>query len=230
VSVGERRTAEELGRAFPGVPVRVSGRDPGGAGVLAEVEPGSALVVATPGAEPRVEGGYAAALLLDGRVMLDRPDLRAAEETVRRWIAASCLVRPASEGGTVVVLADPALGAVQAVVRHDPAGFAARELAEREALHLPPAWRLAELSGLGPDVADLLARSTLPAGATVLGPVPVTAPRRGPAVAGRVRALVAVARPAGAALAAALHAGAAVRSARKDGGPVTVRIDPAVLG
>ena len=32
------------------------------------------------------------------------------------------------------------------------------------------------------------------------------------------------------ALAAALHAGAAVRSARKDGGPVTVRIDPVVLG
>ena len=29
VSVGERRTAEELGRAFPGVVVRVSGRDPG---------------------------------------------------------------------------------------------------------------------------------------------------------------------------------------------------------
>jgi len=230
VSVGERRTAEELGRAFPGVPVRVSGRDPGGAGVLAEVAPGPALVVATPGAEPRVDGGYAAALLLDGRVMLDRPDLRAAEETVRRWIAAACLVRPASEGGTVVVLADPALAPVQAVVRHDPAGFAARELVERESLHLPPAWRLAELTGLGPDVADLLARTALPDGASVLGPVPVTAPRRGTGVEGRVRALVAVARPSGAALATALHAGAAVRSARKDGGPVTVRIDPVVLG
>jgi primosomal protein N' (replication factor Y) len=230
VSVGERRTAEELGRAFPGVPVRVSGRDPGGVGVLAAVEPEPALVVATPGAEPRVEGGYAAALLLDGRVMLDRPDLRAAEETVRRWIAAACLVRPASEGGTVVVLADPALPPVQAVVRHDPAGFAARELVEREALHLPPAWRLAELTGLAPDVADLLARTTLPVGATVLGPVPVAAPRRGPAVEGRVRALVVVARPAGGALAAALHAGAAVRSARKDGGPVAVRVDPVVLG
>jgi hypothetical protein len=41
---------------------------------------------------------------------------------------------------------------------------------------------------------------------------------------------VAVARPSGAALAAALHAGGAVRSARKDGGPVTVRVDPVVLG
>lgn len=232
VSVGERRTAEELGRAFPGVPVRVSGRDPGGTGVLAEVDSTPALVVATPGAEPRAAGGYAAALLLDGRVMLDRPDLRAAEETVRRWIAAASLVRPASDGGTVVVLADPALAAVQAVVRHDPAGFAARELVERETLHLPPAWRVAELTGLQVDVADLLARTTLPAGATVLGPVPVAVPRRGSTEppATKVRALVVVSRASGSALAAAVHAGAAVRSARKDGGPVTVRVDPVVLG
>ena len=42
----------------------------------------------------------------------------------------------------------------------------------------------------------------------------------------RVRALVPVPRRDGAELAGALHAAAAVRSARKDGGPVTVRIDP----
>ncbi len=231
VSVGERRTAEELGRAFPGVPVRVSGRDPGGAGVLAEVDATPALVVATPGAEPRADGGYAAALLLDGRVMLDRPDLRAGEETVRRWIAAASLVRPASEGGTVVVLADPSLAPVQAVVRHDPAGYAARELVERETLHLPPAWRVAELTGLQADVEDLLERTALPAAASVLGPVPVPVPRRGgaDATAPKMRALVVVSRAGGSALAAALHAGAAVRSAHKDGGSVAVRIDPVVL-
>jgi len=230
VSVGERRTAEELGRAFPGVPVRVSGRDPGGSGVLDVVDDRPALVVATPGAEPRVDGGYAAALLLDGRVMLDRPDLRAAEESVRRWLAAVGLVRPASEGGTVVLVADPALAPVQAVLRHDPAGFAARELAERESLHLPPAWRLAELTGQPSDVADLLDRAALPAGATVLGPVPVPSPRRSAAPDTRMRALVVVDRGSGAAMAAALHAASAVRSARKDGAPVTVRIDPVVLG
>jgi len=229
VSVGERRTAEELGRAFPGFPVRVSGRDPGGSGVLDVVDDRPALVVATPGAEPRADGGYAAALLLDGRLMLDRPDLRAAEESVRRWISAVSLVRPASEGGTVVLVADPALAPVQAVVRHDPAGFAARELAEREALHLPPAWRLAELTGQPSDVADLLDRAVLPAGATVLGPVPVPNPRRSAAPDSRMRALVVVDRASGAALAAAMHAASAVRSARKDGGPVTVRIDPVVL-
>jgi primosomal protein N' (replication factor Y) len=231
VSVGERRTAEELGRAFPGVPVRTSGRDAAGRGVLDTVEDRPALVVCTPGAEPRAPGGYAAALLLDGRVMLDRPDLRASEEAVRRWTAAASLVRPAGAGGVVVVLADPALAPVQAIVRADPAGFAARELAERQTLHLPPAWRLAELTGQPDDLADLLAHARLPEGATVLGPVPVVAPRRGPVgPETRVRALVVVAPPHGAGLAAALKAAASVRSLRKEGGPVTVRVDPVVLG
>jgi primosomal protein N' (replication factor Y) len=235
-SVGERRTAEELGRAFPGVPVRTSGRDPGGSGVLDTVAGRPALVVATPGAEPRAEGGYAAALLLDGRLMLDRPDLRASEEAVRRWMSAVSLVRPAAQGGTVVLLADSSLAPVQAVVRHDPAGFAARELAEREALRLPPAWRVAELIGRPSDVADLLALTRLPTGAAVLGPVPLegAAPGRGRRRVGdgdpMVRALVSVSRAEGLALAAALRAAAGVRSARKDGAAVTVRIDPVVLG
>lgn len=230
VSVGERRTAEELGRAFPGVPVQVSGRDPGGSGVLDQVDSRPSIVVATPGAEPRAEGGYAAALLLDGRMMVDRPDLRAAEEAVRRWMHVASLVRPSSAGGTVVLLADPALAAVQAVVRFDPEGFAARELSERELLHLPPAWRVAELTGAPDDVADLLGHARLPESATVLGPIPVVAPRRGPVVEGRVRALVVVARTSGGELAVALRAASAIRSARKDGAPVTVRVDPVLLG
>ncbi|MFC7572061.1 primosome assembly protein PriA [Klenkia terrae] len=93
--VGSARTAEELGRAFPGAAVRVSGRG----SVLATVEAGPAIVVATPGAEPVVEGGYGAALLLDSWALLGRPDLRAAEETLRRWLNAAALVRPAGAGG-----------------------------------------------------------------------------------------------------------------------------------
>ena len=49
---------------------------PARGGVLARVGPEPALVVATPGAEPVAEGGYAAALLLDGWALLNRPDLR----------------------------------------------------------------------------------------------------------------------------------------------------------
>lgn len=134
--VGARRTAEELGRAFPAVPVRTSGRDH----VLDAVPGRPALVVATPGAEPVAEGGYAAALLLDGWAMLGRPDLRAGEEALRRWIDAASLVRgqgdPAT-GGVVVVVAEPTLRPVQALVRWDPVGHAQRELAERAELGFP---------------------------------------------------------------------------------------------
>src|SRR5204862_7046495 len=85
--VGARRTAEELGKAFPGVPVRTSGRD----GVLAEVPAAPSVVVSTPGAEPVAVGGYGAALLLDGWALLSRPDLRAGEEALRRWLNAAAL-------------------------------------------------------------------------------------------------------------------------------------------
>ena len=61
--------------------------------MLADVAGDPAVVVATPGAEPVAEGGYGAALLLDGWALLARADLRAGEETLRRWMNAAALVR-----------------------------------------------------------------------------------------------------------------------------------------
>jgi len=212
VVVGARRTAEELGRAFPSVPVRTSGRD----GVLTQVNGKPALVVATPGAEPVAEGGYAAAVLLDGWALLGRADLRAGEEAVRRWLNAAALLRP---GGELVVLADAALPAVQAVVRWDPVTFAERELADRAELGFPPAVRMATLTGAASAVRQLLEETRLPAGAQVLGPVPVDD-------GGQERAMVRVPRPAGAALAAALKGANGVRAARKAPEVVKVCVDP----
>ena len=162
---GAARTAEELGRAFPDVPVRTSG----GQHVLAEVPAEPALVIATPGAEPVAADGYAAALLLDGWALLGRPSLRAAEETLRRWLNAAALVRPA---GSVVVLAEASLPAVQALVRWDPVGFAERELAERAELGFPPAVRMAAVTGPSTAVAEFVGSAALPDRAEILGPVP----------------------------------------------------------
>ena len=50
--------------------------------VLADIPPGPALVVSTPGVEPLAR--YGAALLLDAAALLARPSLRAAEEALRR--------------------------------------------------------------------------------------------------------------------------------------------------
>ncbi|MEV5706985.1 primosomal protein N' [Actinoallomurus sp. NPDC052274] len=214
VVVGARRTAEELGRAFPGVPIRTSGRD----GVLATVGAEPALVVATPGAEPAPSEGYAAALLLDGWVLLGRADLRAGEETLRRWTNAAGLVRP---GGPVVVLADGALAPVQALIRWDPVTFAERELAERRELGFPPAVRMASLTGTPQAVRELVEAADLPPDAEVLGPVEVGD--------GQERALVRVDRARGAVLARCLKTAQAARSARKTTEVVRVRIDPLEL-
>lgn len=215
VVVGAGRTAEELGRAFPGVPVRASGADR----VLASVDAQPALVIATPGAEPVAEGGYGAALLLDGWALLSRADLRAGEETLRRWLNAAALVRA---GGRVVVGADASIAAVQALVRWDPAGFAARELAERAELGFAPATRMASLTGLRGAVDEMLAAATLPDGAEVVGPVPVAHSADGDTE----RMLVRVSRSRGADLATALKVAAASRSARKAADPVKLVLDP----
>ncbi len=214
---GAARTAEELGRAFPGVPVRTSG----GSHVLAEVSAEPALVIATPGAEPVADGGYAGALFLDGWALLGRPSLRADEETLRRWLNAAALVRPAAP---VVVLADAGLPAVQALLRWDPVRFSERLLVQRAELRFPPAVRMAAITGDPSSVADFLLTVGLPATAEVLGPVPVdVAVGKEPAE----RALIRVDRGDGLELARVLHAALAARSARKEGGGLRVQLDPA---
>ena len=234
--IGAGRTAEELGRAFPAAAVRTSG----GAQVMAEVDGVPAVIVATPGAEPRAAGGYAAAVLLDGWALLSRASLRASEEALRRWLNAAALVQPGPDGGSVVVVADAALPPVQALVRWDPVTHAERELAERRELRFPPAVRLAALTGAEDAVREVVGAADLPAGAEVLGPVPVaggTVVRPGPGQAGldgpgpdqTVRVLVRTSRADGTALAAALRAAQAGRSARKDARVVRLQLDPAEL-
>ncbi len=242
-SVGVERTAEELGRAFPGASVTVSR-----AAARSLPMPGRrGLVLATPGVEPPVPDGYAAAVLLDGDLLLERPDLRAAEEALRRWRAAAALVRPPSAGGVVVVCADPGAAAVQALVRADPGGHAARELAERAALGLPPTVALATLTGDPEAVNGLLAAARLPEQTMVLGPAPFEPvpgrPRTGSNGAGEdapaagavgqqppVRCVLRAPLPAADELAAALKAAAAVRSARRDPGRLRLCVDARDLG
>ncbi|MGH3948700.1 MAG: primosome assembly protein PriA, partial [Pseudonocardiaceae bacterium] len=220
VVIGANRTAEELGRAFTGYPIRTSG----GKEVLATVTAQPALVVATPGAEPVADGGYGAALLLDGWALLGRQDLRAAEEALRRWMAAAALVRPAAEGGRVVVGADSGLAPAQALIRWDPGWHAARELADRTELGFPPAMRMASVQAGPKALAAHLLELSLPESAEVLGPVPVDS-ARSVADGELQRALIRVPRADGRALAGALSAAQARRSARKDPEQVRVQLD-----
>lgn len=216
--VGEGRTAEELGRAFPGATVRTSG----GSQVLSVVEGTRMIVVATPGAEPVHAEGYAGVLLLDAWLALARTDLRTQEEAVRRWMNAAALCAP---GGRVLAVGDPADPALQALVRWDPSGFALREMADRQSAHLPPASRMATITGSPGAVDDALTLLALPESAEVLGPAPVAAPGTAEPES---RVVVRAPRAAGAALSDALGELQRVRSARKLDA-VRVQVDPATL-
>ncbi|OBF85512.1 primosome assembly protein PriA [Mycobacterium sp. 852002-51163_SCH5372311] len=234
VVVGARRTAEELGRAFPGTPVVTSA----GEAVVSEVPARPAVVVATPGAEPRASGGYGSALLLDTWALLGRQDLRAAEDALWRWMTAAALVRPRGDGGVVTVVADASIPTVQSLIRWDPVGHAEAELAARTEVGLPPSVHLAALDGSAEAVAALLDAIRSPdlerLQADLLGPVDLPPGSRRPAgtPTGAVvtRMLVRVPRERGLELAAALRRAVSVLSTRQTHEPVRVQIDPLHVG
>jgi primosomal protein N' (replication factor Y) len=155
-------------------------------------------------------------VVLDTWLALARPDLRTEEEALRRWCGAAGLVTP---GGLVVVVGDPGLPVVQALVRWDPAGFARRESASRAEAHLPPASRLATITGEPGAVDDALTLLDRPPGTEVLGPVEVD---------GGSRLVVRVPRAQGPALSRALGEVQRVRSARKLDA-VRIQVDPVTL-
>ncbi len=185
--------------------------------------------MATPGAEPPAEGGYAGAVLLDTTTLLLRPDLRAAEEALRRWLNVVALVRSGADGGSVIAAGESAGRALQALVRTDPAGFAGRELAERAEAGFPPA--VTDGAGGGPRRGAGRVRDAGPAAA---------GDRR--ARTGRVGACrrrprsrcsgspCAAPRTAGPALVRAVQEVMAIRSARKSDGALRVVVDPVSLG
>ncbi len=216
--VGARRTAEELGRAFPGVPVLTSGTGP----VLPHVGAGPALVIATPGAEPLAEGGYAAALLLDAWATQQRSAVDASIEALRRWCAAGALVRP---GGVLLVAgagAHAGFTAIEALVRWDPTWLADRELDERRTLGLPPTVTMAQLIGPRRAVGQVVDTVSAQLPVQALGPLPLRQ------IEGEVEHVQVMLRaPAGQRdeLAGVLAAARAQRSARKEPEQVSIRLD-----
>src|SRR5699024_4464149 len=139
--MGSERTAEELGRIFPNTRIIVSG----GNKVVETVPMAPALVVATPGAEPRVEDAgetesyYGAALLLGAGALLNRLDLRAGVDALCKWLAAVTIVAPSSKGGIVVILSNAGVPIIDTFLGLYVVGFAKLELDARREVRFPPA-------------------------------------------------------------------------------------------
>ena len=159
--IGTERTREELGRAFPNVPVRVVDAEH----PLEHLPDSPQLLLVTPGAEP--DGRVPLAVVLDADAVLARHDLAAPVEALRRWSEVAALVGP---GGRMLVVGASTASAVQAFVRSDPAGFAAAELQQRVSTGLPPARHAAVVEApVGSTCADEIVDAA--PGASVLGPV-----------------------------------------------------------
>jgi primosomal protein N' (replication factor Y) len=186
---GASRTAEELGRAFPGVRIVVAD----GERSIQAIDAQPVIVVATRGAEPIAAGGYRAVLLLDGDRMVARESLRVGEDCLRWWSDAAALA--ADDAPVVLVGVGGALAS--ALVTGRQADYARAELVDRRALRFPPAVRVATVIGL-PDAVDA-ALKTLPDGVEPVGTTVVDGAARaivrfdyahGPAVAQTLRSEV----------------------------------------
>jgi len=219
---GSERTAEELGRAFPGVRVIVAD----GTHPVPRVDARPSLVVATRGAEPIAEGGYRAVVLLDGVRMLQAPELRIGESCLRWWSNAAALAAP----GAPVHLVGVDGPVARALATWNQAGYARAELRERAPLRMPPTVRVAQVDGSEAGVRralDAVAEVGLPPDA-VLGPLP----REGDED-GRHRALIRFPYADGLRVAAALRAAVVSEATGRRRGrgrstrtTLSVRLDP----
>ncbi len=136
---GATRTVAEFGKSFPGTKVVESSFDK----PVLKVKPGKALVVATPGAEPQIAGGYAAVVILDAGASLHLDSLRATERAVARWADAIALLAP--DGRAVLAGIPQALG--QKLALWQIGQIAADELDERREHAFPPHLRMASIQG-----------------------------------------------------------------------------------
>lgn len=128
---GIERGAEEISRAFPNVPIILSFGDV----IKDTVENRAALVLATPGGAPRVEGGYGAVVVLEGLKFFSHPDLRSHERARELFFQSAAMINPK---GAVLLSIEQSHPIVASLTRWNPGVMIRKELAERLEIPLPP--------------------------------------------------------------------------------------------
>ncbi|WNM25796.1 primosomal protein N' [Demequina capsici] len=162
---GVQRVAEQLEAMAPGTAVAVSS---GATGVLDDGAAVSGVVVATPGAIPAIEGGYAHVVVLDAAAPAG--GLGGEIVALRHWLVAAAHARSrAAHGGVSVVGELPALTA-RALSSWQAADAAQEAYEERLALGLPPATRHIRIDGEPQPVHAALVRVGADRGGAVVAP------------------------------------------------------------
>nr|MBP6043417.1 hypothetical protein [Rhodoluna sp.] len=161
---GSTRTVAEFGKAFAGIQIIESTGDK----PLLEVTAGKKIVIATPGAEPTLAGGYEAVIILDANQALSKDSLRASEDAVRNW---SNAIAKLGRGGRAVIAGAPQrIG--QRFALWQQIELAQDELENRRELEFPPHVRLGSVEG-PIDVITQLTDELDIVGVQVLGPIQI---------------------------------------------------------
>lgn len=179
---GIERASEEISRAFSGYPVIISAGDV----IKEKIDNKPALVLATPGAQPDVESGYSAVVVLDGMRFFAHTDLRSAERARELFLETSALISPT---GKVLLVIDESHPICASIARWNVAPLLKRELSERKELYLPPYVTSAVL------VMDQSAASQIVSGlnkAKEQGRLPATSRVFGPVIIGKGQAKIVI--------------------------------------
>jgi primosomal protein N' (replication factor Y) len=134
--------------------------------VVTSVDSQSRIVVATQGAEPYAENGFAAVVVLD--MFAQSISLTTSESLVRRAFSAAVRGRV---GAPIVLTGDPGQRESQAVARWDSPWFAGRECQDRLQAHLPPSSRVAVLTGERDAVLAVATKVQESVPARLMGPI-----------------------------------------------------------
>ena len=167
---GGERHSEEIGRAFPNIPIFYSTAD----SQIITIPNSPSLVIATAGMEPRVADGYALVVLLEGDSFFSYSDLRAQERARETFFTAAASV---GKNGAVITIGNSSNPITAALTQWNPKVLATRELSERGELNLPPFSRSivlevenSEATSIVSGFKKALLDSRLPASTKVLGP------------------------------------------------------------
>lgn len=248
VRVGAAGTARQLQGLFRNVPMVLSSpAQP--RGIVEQIALAPMLVIATPGAEPRVRGAdgslaeYRAVAMLDAWTSLYAQGVDARIDALTTWMRVTAMCAPRSLGGQALLIGETDQAIAQSLVTWNSTILASRELEERAETGLPPVCAAACVWGRRSAVMTLLARigaldgdftsieTTLGAAAAVLGPVPIPQPKTVDArelevTMDRVKAVVRVVPSRRGELATRLRAEVARHVASREAGELRFQMDP----
>ena len=170
---GIERAAEEISRAFPGFPILLSY----GEVIKKEIDHKASIIIATPGAVPKVNGGYGAVVILEGLKFFTHPDLRAQERARELFFETAAMASP---DGVILLCIDAGHPINSALMRWNPGLMIQTELAEHQEVPLPPyvssfvvIGPSNEFTGLVNGLQKAMIDQRIPASTKIFGPLPV---------------------------------------------------------